>query len=310
MKELTYLSDALFKYSFGKNNIVSNTLRSFLLKEVMGFEPLDMSVINPELIPEMIKQKNVILDTLLENDNLRIGIDMQATSFNIHLYKRFQQYLARLCSEQLLVGNDYASIKPAVMILFIKDMDKSIPTLVVEMKMINEEYNIPLPYPLQKLIIIQMPYIFDIVKRKDVLTEFEAMIYLMIKGNLEGIKYEENEGIINYMKERRRSFMTTGLYGAALEREYFTIDYDLMLKETKEESVKQGIEEGLEKGIEKGIEKGVDKGKMVILQKQLKRKYGDKCLWIHECTREQIDMISELIIDDISLEELKEKVFK
>lgn len=302
MEQLTYLSDALFKFSFGKNNMISNILRGFLLKEVMGFESSDMRVINPELIPEMIKQKNVILDTLLENDDIRIGIDMQATSFNIHLYKRFQQYLARLCSEQLSVGEDYASIKPATMILFIKDMDKSIPSLVVEMKMINEEYNIPLPYPLQKLIIIQMPYILSIVKRKEVLTEFEAMIYLMLKGHIEGIKYEETKGIIKLMKEKRKEFMTTGLYGAALEREYFTINYDLMLKETKEESVKQGIEQG--------IKQGVDKGKMVILEKLLKKKYGDQCIWLRDCTKEEIDKISELIVDNISLEELKEKALK
>ena len=43
----------------------------------------------------MIQQKNLILDILLENDDIKIGIDMQSTRL---LYKRFQQYLARLCS--------------------------------------------------------------------------------------------------------------------------------------------------------------------------------------------------------------------
>ncbi|MEG0368000.1 MAG: PD-(D/E)XK nuclease family transposase, partial [Coprobacillus sp.] len=116
MKQLTFLSDALFKYSFGKNNHQSHLLRQFLLEQVLNENYPHIQVMNPELIPEMIQQKNMILDILLENNDIRIGIDMQATAFNIHLYKRFQQYLSRLCSDQLIAGNDYASIKPAIMI--------------------------------------------------------------------------------------------------------------------------------------------------------------------------------------------------
>lgn len=299
MKQLTFLSDVLFKYSFGKNNHQSHLLREFLLKEVLNETYSNIQVMNPELIPEMIIQKNIILDILLENSDIRIGIDMQATSFNIHLYKRFQQYLSRLCSDQLSVGNDYASIKLAIMILFIKDVNMDTPSLIVEMTMLNKQYNVPLPYPLQKLIIIQLPYIEVIAKQKEKLSEFEAMIYMIYKDSLSGIEYDKQNGVIEIMKEKRRKFMTTGMYNSALQRQYFTIDYDLMLKETREESKRIGLNEGINQGI---IQEKTDN--ILFLIKTLYNE--DATSWIKDCSLEQLDNIKKLCFQNISYEELLE----
>lgn len=295
MLQLTFLSDALFKYSFGKNNHQSYLLRQFLLQEIVNESYLDIQVMNPELIPETILQKNVILDILLENKDIRIGIDMQATSFNIHLYKRFQQYLSRLCSDQLTVGSDYACIKPAIMILFIKDLNMDTPSLIVEMTMLNKEYNVPLPYPLQKLIIVQLPYIEIIAKQKKKLSEFEAMIYMIYKDTLDGIEYDKSIGVIKIMKEKRERFMATGMYDSALQRQYFTIDYDLMLKETKEESKRLGINQGVLK------EK---KDNIMFLIRTLYNE--DASLWIENYSLEQLDYIKILCFKNISYKELLE----
>lgn len=299
MLQLTFLSDALFKYSFGKNNHQSYLLRQFLLKEIVNESYLDIQVMNPELIPETILQKNVILDILLENKDIRIGIDMQATSFNIHLYKRFQQYLSRLCSDQLAVGSDYDSIKPAIMILFIKDLNMDTPSLIVEMTMLNKEYNVPLPYPLQKLIIVQLSYIEIIAKQKTKLSEFGAMIHMIYKDTLDGIEYDKQAGVIKIMKEKRKRFMATGMYDSALQRQYFTIDYDLMLKETKEESKILGINEGINQGVLK--EK---RDNIMFLIRTLYNE--DASLWIENYSLEQLDYIKILCFKNISYKELLE----
>ncbi|MEG0367999.1 MAG: hypothetical protein RR585_14250, partial [Coprobacillus sp.] len=73
---------------------------------------------------------------------------------------------------------------------FIKDMNMDTPSLIVEMTMLNKKYYVPLPYPLQKLIIIQLPYIEVIASEKERLSEFETMIYMIYKNSLKGIEYD------------------------------------------------------------------------------------------------------------------------
>jgi flagellar biosynthesis/type III secretory pathway protein FliH len=45
-------------------------------------------------------------------------------------------------------------------------------------------------------------------------------------------------------------------------------------KEALIEGIEQGIEQGIEKGFEKGIEKGRKEGEILVLQRQLTRKFG------------------------------------
>lgn len=245
--QLSYMNDAFFKYCLGKENSESRILREFLLSHVVKEDYSHLKVMNPELIPEMIYQKNMILDILLKNDNMTIGIDMQATPLSKHLYKRFQQYLSRLCSEQVVIGDRYEDIQPTVMILFAKDYNKETPSLIIEKNMMDMEYLIPLPNSIQKFIIIQLPYIETIAREKEKLSEFEAWIYLIYKNTLDGIEYEEKKGVITIMKEKKEKYVKEepSLYNAAMDRWYFTINWDKALEEAVEEAVEQSKEKAI-----------------------------------------------------------------
>ena len=306
-----FMNDVLFKYCIGKDNASSQALRNFIIRNVLHREDNDLRVLNPELIPEMLKQKNVILDILLEGDTIKVGIDMQATSMNVYLYKRFQQYLARLCSDQLSAGEKYNEIKPSCMIVFVKDRQEGTSSLIIEYVMSDEADHVEISYALQRLYFIQLPYIEEIVKKKEVLSEFEALIYLIYRNEIEGIKYEEEEGIIKMMKEKKEHFVKEepALYSEAQQRTYFTIDYDQMLKEAKKEYQERGLEQGLEQGLEEGIEQGRTEAtkRFAILQIQAKY-HEDTSSWIERYTLEQLERLLTLCFEDLSYEELKKRI--
>ena len=71
---------------------------------------------------------------------------------------------------------------------------------------------------------------------------------------------------------------------------------------------KAGLEEGLLVGKKVGLEQGLSEGKLEMAIRIYEMKYHQDGEWLKECTQEQLDYFSQLILTDIESSELKEKI--
>ncbi|WP_278631342.1 hypothetical protein, partial [Thomasclavelia spiroformis] len=96
-------------------------------------------------------------------------------------------------------------------------------------------------------------------------------------------------------------------YKRSLNRWANERDKQDMYEKGKEEGIKQGIEQGLEMGIEQGVMQGIGQGKYNLI-KQLFNKYYPKedDSILENLNNEQYDKIFEMILDNQSINEIKE----
>ena len=73
------------------------------------------------------------------------------------------------------------------------------------------------------------------------------------------------------------------------------------------EGIKQGIEQGLEMGIEQGVMQGIGQGKYNLIKQLFNKYYPEEDDNILEnLNNEQYDKIFEMILDNQSIEEIKD----
>ena len=96
-------------------------------------------------------------------------------------------------------------------------------------------------------------------------------------------------------------------YKRSLNRWANERDKQDMYEKGKAEGIKQGIEQGLEMGIEQGVMQGIGQGKYNLI-KQLFNKYYPKedDSILENLNNEQYDKIFEMILDNQSINEIKE----
>ncbi|MCR1888228.1 PD-(D/E)XK nuclease family transposase [Longibaculum muris] len=316
-----YVSDVFFKLTFGQNTSESKRLREFLLKNIIPLVPIhDLSVANPELTPQMIRMKNNILDIHMQNNQYEIDMEMQNSKMSVFLNRRFIHYSCRLIDYQLEAGDTSGKLKELIQIVFIRDIDKRCPRLMDDFYAKNT-YNISQLGYLQTTIYVYLPYVNKIASEKECLSEFEALIYLMENGNVEGIKYEEKEGMIKMMKKKYNKFIkdkkmvkeVDARYQVQYDfQEWHDVDVEYAKKAGLEEGLlvgkKAGLEEGLLVGKKVGLEQGLSEGKLEMAIRIYEMKYHQDGEWLKECTQEQLDYFSQLILTDIESSELKEKI--
>ena len=246
---ITYKNDAFFKYTVGTNDKDSKKIRRFIIQFLLEKRLHFIDCTNPEIVPEMIRDKSIILDTFIERKDMIIDIEMQNTPLNRFQYQRFQYYHSRLITKQLERGDDYNKIKDVYQIIFVDDTDQN---QLVSTYVLKE--NTPISHHLIHMIIVNIPYIESIINHKKKLNAFEAMICLFHRQSLEGIKYEDKGGIIKMIKEKYHYFVREPeLAESAKYREYQRINYEAMKESEIEEAKKQQKEISLKEGIDKGI---------------------------------------------------------
>lgn len=309
---IDYNSDVFFKYVFGRNTHVSTLLRDFLFKHLLPVKVDDLSVSNPELIPQYIKDKNIILDIYINNEFLDIDIEMQKSSLSQYLYKRFQYYGAKMIASQLDIGDDFRKIKNVYQIIFIEDIDKHNPKLIERYYAKEYSGDKSYPYYVHTTIYVYLPYIEVIKEEKEVLSEIEALLYLIHKGTIENIKYDKKKGVVEMVEMLHKEFMgNRRLVEATMVRNQMREDFQAWHDMDVEEAKEEGIEEGIIKGIEEGIIKGICAGKQDMLIDIMKIKYpSENHEWIRECEIAELDKISQLLLTDISYNDLKLKMIR
>ena len=212
-----------------------------------------------------------------------------------------------MLSRQEKERDDYQkNINHVYQIIFIDDIDKANLKLYDRYESRNEEGK-PEKYNLLTRVYVQMPYI-NLIKKQKKLEEFseiEKGIYIFENGITDDIiRLKEDNKVVEIMKEKIERFnqdeqLRDMAYKRSLNRWANERDKQDMYEKGKEEGIKQGIEQGVKQGI---IEKSKEK------TKQLFNKYypeeDDSIL--ENLNNEQYDKIFEMILDNRSINEIKE----
>lgn len=302
---LSYMSDILFKYLLTRlNPLKSRKVLNFITLNVLGFIDPNLTLTSPELSPINYKQKGAIVDTRFISSKLSLIIEMQATTMTKRLWNRFILYVSIVSSELIHSGQDYNNAQPTCMILFAKYYDKKSKSLVLEKSWADLKSGKKVNQSCQKIYVVQIPYIKEIIKERTKLTDFEAFVYYLYFNHLEGIEFEDKDGILKMMQEEKEKFMREekDMYNDALERLQFTFDYDGLAEESKKEGIEEGREEGIEEGIEIGEEKRAKKNAIQLF----KNKHpNEDTNFLNNLTLNQYTQIFDSLIDDKSLRQIK-----
>ena len=208
-----------------------------------------------------------------------------------------------MLSRQEKEGDDYQkNINHVYQIIFIDDIDKANLKLYDRYESRNEEGKLE-KYNLLTRVYVQMPYI-NLIKKQKKLEEFseiEKGIYIFENGITDDIiRLKEDNKVVEIMKEKIDRFnqdeqLRDMAYKRSLNRWANERDKQDMYEKGKEE----GIEEGIKQGI---IEKSKEK------TKQLFNKYYPKedDSILESLNSEQYDKIFEMILDNRSINEIKE----
>ena len=208
-----------------------------------------------------------------------------------------------MLSRQEKERDDYQkNINHVYQIIFIDDIDKANLKLYDRYESRNEEGK-PEKYNLLTRVYVQMPYI-NLIKKQKKLEEFseiEKGIYIFENGITDDIiRLKEDNKVVEIMKEKIERFnqdeqLRDMAYKRSLNRWANERDKQDMYEKGKEE----GIEEGIKQGI---IEKSKEK------TKQLFNKYYPKedDSILENLNNEQYDKIFEMILDNRSINEIKE----
>ncbi len=312
-----FKNDFMFKHSLGNDQDPGSFyLLKLFIEGILNISCKSITILNPDLVVENIEDKDMLLDIRVQtNTGDYVNIEMQYSAFSKNQYQRFQIYGASLLSRQEKEGDDYQkNINHVYQIIFIDDIDKANLKLYDRYESRNEEGKLE-KYNLLTRVYVQMPYI-NLIKKQKKLEEFseiEKGIYIFENGITDDIiRLKENNKVVEIMKEKIERFnqdeqLRDMAYKRSLNHWANERDKQDMYEKGKEEGIKQGIEQGLEMGIEQGVMQGIiEKSKEKT--KQLFNKYypeeDDNIL--ENLNNEQYDKIFEMILDNRSINEIKE----
>ena len=296
-----FKNDFMFKHSLGNDQDPDSFyLLKLFIEGILNISCKSITILNPDLVVENIEDKDMLLDIRVQtNTGDYVNIEM----FSKNQYQRFQIYGASLLSRQEKEGDDYQkNINHVYQIIFIDDIDKANLKLYDRYESRNEEGKLE-KYNLLTRVYVQMPYI-NLIKKQKKLEEFseiEKGIYIFENGITDDIiRLKEDNKVVEIMKEKIERFnqdeqLRDMAYKRSLNRWANERDKQDMYEKGKEE----GIEEGIKQGI---IEKSKEK------TKQLFNKYYPKedDSILENLNSEQYDKIFEMILDNRSINEIKE----
>ncbi|MFQ6837018.1 MAG: Rpn family recombination-promoting nuclease/putative transposase [Thomasclavelia spiroformis] len=300
-----FKNDFMFKHSLGNDQDPGSFyLLKLFIEGILNISCKSITILNPDLVVENIEDKDMLLDIRVQtNTGDYVNIEM----FSKNQYQRFQIYGASLLSRQEKEGDDYQkNINHVYQIIFIDDIDKANLKLYDRYESRNEEGKLE-KYNLLTRVYVQMPYI-NLIKKQKKLEEFseiEKGIYIFENGITDDIiRLKEDNKVVEIMKEKIERFnqdeqLRDMAYKRSLNRWANERDKQDMYEKGIAEGVKQGLEQGMKQGI---IEKSKEK------TKQLFNKYYPKedDSILENLNNEQYDKIFEMILDNRSINEIKE----
>ena len=296
-----FKNDFMFKHSLGNDQDPDSFyLLKLFIEGILNISCKSITILNPDLVVENIEDKDMLLDIRVQTNN---GDYVNIEMFSKNQYQRFQIYGASLLSRQEKEGDDYQkNINHVYQIIFIDDIDKANLKLYDRYESRNEEGKLE-KYNLLTRVYVQMPYI-NLIKKQKKLEEFseiEKGIYIFENGITDDIiRLKEDNKVVEIMKEKIERFNQ--------DEQLRDMAYKRSLNRWANERDKQDMyEKGKEEGIEEGIKQGIEQGKYNLIKQLFNKYYPEEDDNILEnLNNEQYDKIFEMILDNRSINEIKE----
>ena len=296
-----FKNDFMFKHSLGNDQDPDSFyLLKLFIEGILNISCKSITILNPDLVVENIEDKDMLLDIRVQTNNGDyVNIEMQYSAFSKNQYQRFQIYGASLLSRQEKEGDDYQkNINHVYQIIFIDDIDKANLKLYDRYESRNEEGKLE-KYNLLTRVYVQMPYI-NLIKKQKKLEEFseiEKGIYIFENGITDDIiRLKEDNKVVEIMKEKIDRFNQ--------DEQLRDMAYKRSLNRWANERDKQDM---YEKGKEEGIEEGIKQEKYNLIKQLFNKYYPEEDDNILEnLNNEQYDKIFEMILDNRSINEIKE----
>lgn len=122
-----FKNDILFKFLLSNDQDEDSLyLLKLIIENTLHIKCQSIQVVNPELVPEHVGDKAMILDVKVVTDTGDIiDIEMQSSSFTKNLYYRFQFYGAKSLAKQKKRGeeNYVSGVHHVSQIIVIDDID-------------------------------------------------------------------------------------------------------------------------------------------------------------------------------------------
>ena len=267
------------------------------IENILNIKCDQISVLNPDLNPTHISDKDMILDVKVKTtDGDIIDIEMQNSTFSKSHYYRFWQYGAALLAAQKEKSRSYIEIMHSVyQIIFIDDIDKDNLKLIDTYRSTNEDRIIE-KYNLITRSYVQLPYINIIRKQKSLkkMSQIELALYIFKNGIDSDIIGLTNQGVVKIMKKKLEMFNEDEL----LRDMYYKRD----LNRAANESEKQEI-------YEKGLAKGRTEGALKITIDFIEARYGIREEeWVLSLNTKQLKVIDKIIFEEDEYERFKQRI--
>ena len=244
-----FKNDLVFKYLLSNmKDEQCRRLLKLIIEDVMDIKCKKINVLNSELNPHHISDKDMILDVHVKTvDGELIDIEMQNTKFSKEIYHRFQAYESRMLDHQVNRGDKKYSenLHKVVTILFIDDIDKDNLELI-DAYMPRNRHGYVRKFNLIESYFVQLPFIKVIEKERGIksFSKSEILIYILYHGLTHDIISLDNE-VVTIMKDKLEQFNEDeGLVLAAEKRQLVKIQHYQEEQRIRKESLEEGKAEG------------------------------------------------------------------
>lgn len=205
-----FKNDLVFKYLLSNmKDVQCYYLLKLIIEEIAHIKTQEITVLNSELNPSHISDKDMILDVQVKTeDGELIDIEMQNTKFSREIYHRFQAYESRMLDHQVNRGDKKYSenLHKVVTILFIDDIDKDNLELI-DAYMPRNRHGYVRRFNLIESYFVQLPFIKVIEKERGIksFSKSEILIYILYQGLTHDIMTLDNE-VVTIMKDKMEQF--------------------------------------------------------------------------------------------------------
>ena len=304
MHQLSYSNDLFFKYTLSREDEGSVYARNTIIERVTGIKVKESTVQNPNLDPGTIGKKRIILDVHVKDEKGRFfNLEMQTTYAGVAEMMRFEFYGARALNNQLDSSEKYKDLKPVYQIIFIEKCAWNNKNLINHYQMRNEQGEDESKHPLIRRTYIYLPVINEIAKKKAIqqMDDFEQLCFLF-ENNAKNDILESKERLVKVFVNKYEEMQKDDeLWSTAMAIQMGEARYRYGLEDS--------FEEGMKEGIIKGKAEGKLEGERQLLHRLMEAKFQEDCTaWLQSLTEDQLHIVSNLLLECDTLEELKNRI--
>lgn len=283
------------------NNSHCYYLLKVIIEEITGVKCQELFVLNSEVNPEHLSDKDMVLDVRVKTDEGKlIDIEMQNSALTKEVHYRFQIYGARMMDHQVNRGDILYSenVHEVYTILFVNDIDRD-NLLLIDTYMPRNQLGHIRKYNLLTHHNVYLPFIDAVVREKGLknLNALELAIYTLYHGITDDIMSLNSEVVI-MMKEKM---------------DQFNEDEELVLAASKRQLVKIQHHQEKVRIRQEGKEEGLKEGELLKAKENtlmlFKSKYPQEDILILEnLTLSQYNEIFKALIENKDLQIIKEMI--